>query len=330
MIPSWYDVLDVEPGATTDEIRAAWKSSVADLDPTDRRFKQRNRAAEVLLDPQRRAAHDADLADQDEAADELDGVSEPVAEAPTPKTSPKSAPKSAPKSTSKSTSKSTPKSTPKSTTRGGGTTAAGPTLTKTRAEPTTTTPSRTSSGADAAAGADADVRWRRIATAVGVLALALLVATVVALTAGGSTEGDEVAADGALPDAREVAAARAAAEAAIGPVLSFDYRDLDASQAAAVSFMTTDYAETYRQNFAGFVAENAPTTRTIVTAEVVSSGIVRTGEDRVDILLFVNRPTRNASGDKVSRDQVTVQMRDVDGRWLVDCLVTAAGGSCED
>jgi Mce-associated membrane protein len=59
---NWYDLLDVEPTATADEIRTAWRSAVADLDPTDRRFRVYNQAAEVLLDPVRRAAYDEELA----------------------------------------------------------------------------------------------------------------------------------------------------------------------------------------------------------------------------------------------------------------------------
>ena len=55
-----YDVLDVEPSATADEIRTAWRSAVADLDPTDRRFRVYNQAAEVLLDRVRRSAYDAE------------------------------------------------------------------------------------------------------------------------------------------------------------------------------------------------------------------------------------------------------------------------------
>ena len=58
MTPSWYDVLDVDPAASTDEVRAAWRAGVADLDPTERRFRLLNQAAEVLLDPARRAEHD--------------------------------------------------------------------------------------------------------------------------------------------------------------------------------------------------------------------------------------------------------------------------------
>ena len=47
--------------ATTDEIRAAWRDAIADLTPADRRFRLYNQAAEVLLDPEQRAAYDAEL-----------------------------------------------------------------------------------------------------------------------------------------------------------------------------------------------------------------------------------------------------------------------------
>jgi len=59
MTTDLYDVLDVEPTASPEEIRNAWRSSVADLDPTDRRFRLYSQAAEVLLDPARRAEYDA-------------------------------------------------------------------------------------------------------------------------------------------------------------------------------------------------------------------------------------------------------------------------------
>ena len=62
MSVSLYDLLDVDRDATADEIRAAWKAAIADLDPSDRRFRAYNQAAEVLLDPERRAAYDAELA----------------------------------------------------------------------------------------------------------------------------------------------------------------------------------------------------------------------------------------------------------------------------
>ena len=60
--PHLYDLLDVAPDADADEIRAAWKGAIADLGPDDRRFRAYNQAAELLLDPERRAAYDAELA----------------------------------------------------------------------------------------------------------------------------------------------------------------------------------------------------------------------------------------------------------------------------
>ena len=67
-VPSWYDLLGLDPRASADEVRAAWRAQIADLDPTDRRFAVLNQAAEVLLDPDRRAAYDAALAAQAESA----------------------------------------------------------------------------------------------------------------------------------------------------------------------------------------------------------------------------------------------------------------------
>ena len=300
MIPSWYDVLGVDESATADEIRTTWQESVAGLDPTDRRFKQRNRAAEVLLDPERRAAHDAELAAQaGDETDDLDETDLPVT---------------------------------KGKTRTGTTSAARTGGAVRTADPATRrTPSTTTRGGAAATTTEPPASRRRALTAaLAVLALVLVVLTAVSLAAGGGSSPAATAEEAGLPDAREVQAARKAAEVAIVPVVSYDYRDLDQSKAAATSFMTPDYAETYEKNFSAIVAENAATTKTIVTAEVVSSGVVRTGESRVDVLVFLNRPTRNASGDKVSRDQVTVQMLDVDGTWLVDCLVTAPGDTCGD
>jgi Mce-associated membrane protein len=78
---SWYDILDVDPAASADEVRAAWRAAVADLDPTDRRFRVYNQAAEVLLDPATRSAYDAELAAElapEEDSEPDDGGSAPA------------------------------------------------------------------------------------------------------------------------------------------------------------------------------------------------------------------------------------------------------------
>ncbi|HVX54270.1 J domain-containing protein, partial [Nocardioides sp.] len=74
--PTWYDLLAVDPTASTEEIRAAWKSAIADLDPTDRRFATLSEAAGVLLDPERRQAYDAELAAQAAVQAEVQAESE--------------------------------------------------------------------------------------------------------------------------------------------------------------------------------------------------------------------------------------------------------------
>ncbi|GAB2970711.1 hypothetical protein [Nocardioides montaniterrae] len=81
-----YDLLDVDETADAAEIRAAWKSAIADLDPGDRRFRAYNDAAGVLLDADKRAAYDEQLADERaaETDDEPDAAEdEPAPVAPT-------------------------------------------------------------------------------------------------------------------------------------------------------------------------------------------------------------------------------------------------------
>ncbi|WP_377324906.1 J domain-containing protein [Pimelobacter simplex] len=94
MSTNLYDLLDVDESAGTDEIRAAWKRAIADLDPTERRFRAYNDAAGVLLDPERRAAYDAELAAERAAETEP----EPVAAAePEPGPEPEPEHESAPR-----------------------------------------------------------------------------------------------------------------------------------------------------------------------------------------------------------------------------------------
>ena len=88
--------------------------------------------------------------------------------------------------------------------------------------------------------------------------------------------------------------------------------------------MTSDYRTEYAKLFE-VIKANAPETGTKVSAEVVASGVVRSGEDRVSVLVFVNRPTTNKQVEDpvVYKDQVTVTMQRVGDDWLVDDLVTS-------
>lgn len=262
MNPTWYDVLDVEPTATAEEIRAGWQILVAELGPTDRRFRVVNEAAEVLLDPQRRAAYDAELA--------TSGA--PTATVPEPATEV-------------------------------------PTETPVEDEPPTSLEIQ---------NLDADRTPRSGVPGWLIIGTAIVTAVTVGLTAWlWLTKPD----DAAVEDATR--AAQAAAERAVVPILSYDYRHLDRDQAAAQGYMTGDYRKDYDSLFE-VIKDNAPPTKTKVQAEVIASGIVRSGVDRVQIFLLVDQARTNK--DKLTPDVfknwVTVSMQKVDGDWLVEDMST--------
>lgn len=99
MSANLYDLLDVAETASTEEIRAAWKAAIADLDPTERRFRAYSDAAGVLLDEDKRAAYDAELAsirDQETAAAEA-AADEAGEVAPASATEPDADPRFAPR-----------------------------------------------------------------------------------------------------------------------------------------------------------------------------------------------------------------------------------------
>ncbi|MFC7496538.1 MULTISPECIES: J domain-containing protein [unclassified Nocardioides] len=247
--PSWYDLLGVDDDASESEIRVAWRAAIADLDPTDRRFTSFNRAAEVLLDADRRAAYDAELA----------------AQAPASTTEPEAEPELEPE------------------------------------------PSPAATG------------LRRVVPAwllVGVGVVTLLVAGAAAVVAA------TVPSDRAVQDASEQA--RAAAERAIVPLLSYDGRDLDRTRAAGQQYLTGDYREEYDKFIDGVIEQNAPRTRTVVEAELVRSGLVRADENRAQVFVLVDmsRTNRVEKQPVVYKNWATLTMEKVDGDWLVADIET--------
>jgi len=270
MSASWYDLLDVGPGSSVDEIRNAWRAAVADLDPTDRRFRVYNEAAEVLLDPERRTAYDAELETLRAAEESLTRTEDDQAQA---------APQVAPQ-------------------------AGAPVPSESRGIAATRRPVWSVPG------------WLLTAVA-GVTALAVAcVLVLLSRPTSAAVEGD-------------AQAAQAAAERAIVPLLSYDAKDLDRSQAAATPYLTSTERQQYDKLFA-VIRQNAPRLGTVVRAKYVSSGIVRTGTDRVDVLVLVDQLTTNRQHPHdpvVYKNQVTVTMAKVGGEWLVDSLSTSTATS---
>lgn len=295
MNANWYDLLDVAPDASEAEIRTAWKAAIADLDPTDRRFRVHNQAAEVLLDPQRRAAYDAEL-----AAAEAAETDEPSG-APVTGTSGTAAPVSpvSPSVISESRRPRLPWQRRKPQEPAVPAAAAAPVAEQVP-------------GTEPAPARRGVPGWILAVLAV-LTAVAVAAVAVVWFTMPSDASVEE-----------STRAAQSAAERAVGPILSYDAAHLDEDQQAAESYMTSDYRKQYDQLFE-VIKQNAPDTGTVVKAQVIASGIVRSGNDRVDVLLFVNRPTTNKKQTQpvVYKDQVTVTMQLVDGNWLVDDMVTS-------
>lgn len=270
--PSWYDVLDVPPDAPTGEVDRAWRAAIADLTPADRRFRLYNQAAEVLLDPQRRAAYDAELAaaapDEDEPVEGEPATASEAAPGPRP-----------------------------------------------RVETLPTTP---------VVIEDRDRRPLPRVPGWLVVGLAILTAVSVGVMAYLWTQPSE----GAV--AAATGSARTAAERAAVPVLSYDYHSLDQDQDSAHRYLTSGYRSEYDKLFDGVLRPNAKSTETVVDTQVIASAVVRGGEDRADILLFLNQPTTNKTHDKpeVYKNQATFRMERVGDQWLVDCIITDLTGKC--
>ena len=281
MTPSWYDVLDVDSDATSAQIRTAWKAAISDLDPGERRFRLANQAAEVLLDPERRAAHDAALAAEAEAEADDEPAAEPAEQKKAERES------------------------------------AGDAESREDEEPRETE-------------AEPERRPRRpvstpVLAVLGVLALALVVATVLAVF----TRDERAGGQRATSVQSELEPARSAAENAAKPVLSYDYRTLPEDQAEAHRYLTDEYRDEYDQLFAAAIEPNAASTQAVVDVQVIRSAIVRNNGSSVDVLLFVNRPTSNKQREIVYYDQVTMRMVEEGDRWLVDCMITSGSGTCD-
>jgi Mce-associated membrane protein len=73
------------------------------------------------------------------------------------------------------------------------------------------------------------------------------------------------------------------------------------------------------------IADNAPSVQPKVVANAFASAIVRSGEERVDVLLFVDQITINKgmSQPATYKNQVTVTMQKVGEDWLIDNVVTS-------
>lgn len=306
MNPTLYDILGVAPDASREQIRQAWREAADRFEPgqgsSTKQFRLFNEAAEVLLDPERRAEYDSGLAES----------GTPTVVAPAAASSPASPPWTEPPTRSrrplgvlrKSPGTSSEASDPSTdATPGAAATAAGP----------------GSGSTDAEAGPPSGgVHWVVLAV------LGVLVALAVGVAAYFTVQAERV-------EAYQQAVARApsAAENAAVAVLSYDYESLEADRDAAAKFLSPDYRTEYVDTFDKLVVESATETKAKVEAEVLASSAMASGGDRdperVQVLLFVNQSTTNAATEQtpsVALNRVRFDMVEVGGTWLVDGITS--------
>lgn len=306
--PTWYDLLDVEPDAATDDIRAAWKSAIADLDPTDRRFRTLNEAAAVLLDADKRAAYDAELAALEAAAAESDEDESDEADDDGPEAAVETA------AVEDAVAEDVPDAPEDAEDSEGEANESGG-----RTLPVLPT-------------------WGLIAA--GALALAAVVAAGVVFFGQEKVEtvsnnnvttstvegavGKQITRNHKLLVEEQGAEALEAAKKAVVPLLSYDYSKMDESKSKAHDVMTKDYREDYDRLFAVLV-DNVPETKTVVkTLAPVDAGVIRVSDDTVQILVLVDRQVTNAQRSTPIgyQEYAMLTMAQVGDEWLVDKVET--------
>lgn len=291
--PTWYDILGVGNDATPEEIKAAWRAATDKFEPGSgtSHFRLFNEAADVLLDPDRRAAYDAELAGSD-------------------------APSPADRDPSAAVDLREPVAPDVDHDSEAVTQVDGDEDDDRVPEPDT----QPDVGSDEPAHPGLVGQLARIP----VLALALLavvmVAAAVLATVAGLRIHDRTQVFNAGPDAS------AAAERALTSVLSYDYRHMESDRDRAARFLTPAYRKQYLKNFDDLLTKGpdgspgpAVKTQAVVTADVLDTGVVDAESDRVRVIVFVNQSSVKAGGQPtIFQDRVVATMVHRGDSWLVD------------
>ncbi len=287
--PTWYEVLGVPRDATPDQIKAAWRNATDRFEPGSGsgQFRLFNEAADVLLDPPRRAAYDASLAPEEEP-DDAAGPAAAAADG------------------------SEEVETLTSTAAASDATSQAPKQKRVRR------PRRKQrTGAAAPTGEPASRAALVLALVLTVLAVAAVVAAVFF--------GLKVRTDARVADARDQAPA--AAERAAKAVLAYDYRHLPTDRKRASAFLSDSFRKTYLKNFSLLEKQKdgspgaAVQTKTVVTASVLGSGVMDAEPGVVRVLVYVNQTSTKPGKDpQIFQNRVAMTMEKDGDRWLVDDL----------
>jgi len=289
--PTWYDILGVDRDATPDAIKAAWRAATDKFEPGSgtSQFRLFNEAADVLLDPERRAAYDAELAGTAVEAEPAPEV-EPETE-PEPDAEPDGEPDVEPELVEAPLAES----------------------------PLAEAPTDEPAGVPAAPTGPLAVLGRLPDLVIAAIA-ALAVASLVLAGFLAIRIQHRVDDAGAGPEAS------AAAERALEAAFSFDYRHMEADRDRAVRYMTSSYKKDYLKTFDKLLIAGpdggpgpAVKTKAVVTADVLDTGIVDSDRSRVRVVAFMNQSSvKGDAGPTILQNRVVVTMVRHNGDWLID------------
>lgn len=314
-----YVVLGIGAEATEANIRKAWRKKTNAAGPGTPEFAAINDAAELLLAPERRAAYDAQIAADREAAEqeaaEAARVEAAIVAASTASTA--------------------------SRIEGLGD------------EPNADKPDVAVDSADDETGTKAGrgpvlrgrlkgafVGWNGTATIAGCIAVVAVVlavwqgveyTSVSSSKVGGPGTGGVPAAN-YEQSASNQQSALAAVTSGLPAVLGYNYGTMPADEANAGRFLTAKarpgLAASYQRLISGGAVPGCKSTlapiatrKTVVTATVVSVGVVSVSSNVAQIGAFVNQTTNVAGQAAVTTEnRVLVNLQKVNGSWLIDTM----------
>lgn len=108
---------------------------------------------------------------------------------------------------------------------------------------------------------------------------------------------------------------------ALTQVLTYDYNDPKATEAAAEKVLSGDARKEYDTLFAS-LQERAPGQKLVLTAQVTAAGVKELHGDSAKLLVFLDQSSQRASDKEasVSAAQLSITAKQSNGKWKITQL----------
>lgn len=171
--------------------------------------------------------------------------------------------------------------------------------------------------APATPAAEDQARTRRL-IALAVAAVLLIAAAVVLAFANHSARANGPLSNEAFVDTSSTSEVEAETTAAIKTVYSYDYRTLDANQAAAKAVTTGQFSQDFDKVFDA-VKQLAPKEQAVMTTDVPAAGVLQLEGDRARLLMMVDQKGTKGGSQPIggASARLVVGAQRVDGHWKI-------------